>query len=598
MTRTSLDRHLQVRRALVTAVAATAMAVSGIVAISAPAHGATPTLTANKTSDLVYTGDTLSVSGTGFAAGTTLNVTVCDENDEPPAGCDMESAWVRNADVGSGGTFTVTLPVRANNGIRDCRDEPVTCAVAVSNATVHTDRSQDAWLPITFAAEVAPQPTLTLSTSAVEVGTTITVTGTKFPTTAATLTLRICATSPDSCDTANAQPVSYDGSGGFTTNYQIKALSFGAVDCAAAACRIGVATTPVADARYDATAPITVAVTPVGSPKLTLSKTAVKIGDSVTLTGTDFPNTAELLWVAICADPPTATNCDTRLDKVSQITYNGSGGFVAQFTVKALSFGSGAGTVDCATTACVIGTSNANAPKDTSYNATAKITVSTEPVETGPRLALSKSKVKVGDTVTLVGTKYPKTAKSLYVTICADPPSATNCDMTLANIGQISYDGSGGFTSRYQVKTLRFPTHDGVIACAKVQCVIGTTNALQPKDRSFNATAKITADTSAPAAKAPSKAKIQKVKVRGKGQKRTVVITWTKAKTNGARVTGYLVQVKPGKKAFKVAGSTKAAKSKLAWSKAKAGKTYKFRVVAKSKAGNSTSKTVKVRIRR
>ncbi len=96
------------------------------------------------------------------------------------------------------------------------------------------------------------------------------------------------------------------------------------------------------------------------------------------------------------------------------------------------------------------------------------------------------------------------------------------------------------------------------------------------------------------APKAPTKAKVKTVKVKKNGN---VVIKWQKAQAQGTPVTGYVVQVKPGKKAWTKAGATKASAKKLVWKKGKAGK-YKVRVIATSKAGNSTSAVAKFKIKK
>lgn len=109
-----------------------------------------------------------------------------------------------------------------------------------------------------------------------------------------------------------------------------------------------------------------------------------------------------------------------------------------------------------------------------------------------PRLALSDTTIHVGQTVTVTGSGFPSKPTSLYITICANPPGATNCDVNLSHVTQVQYDGSGGFRTRYTVAVTRFASAAGSIDCATTQCVIGSTNALDPKDRSYNAVALFT----------------------------------------------------------------------------------------------------------
>lgn len=109
-----------------------------------------------------------------------------------------------------------------------------------------------------------------------------------------------------------------------------------------------------------------------------------------------------------------------------------------------------------------------------------------------PSLTMSPSTVKAGTTVQLHGSGFPKTAASLFITICGYPPGATNCDMNLAHVKQISYDGSGSLSTSYVIAVTKFSSAAGNIDCSKVQCVVGTTNAMDPKDQSYNAVAKFT----------------------------------------------------------------------------------------------------------
>ena len=107
-----------------------------------------------------------------------------------------------------------------------------------------------------------------------------------------------------------------------------------------------------------------------------------------------------------------------------------------------------------------------------------------------PKLTISDSTVSAGQTVTVKGSGFPAKPTSLFVTICANPPGATNCDVDLRHVTQLQYDGSGSFTTKYKVAVTKFSSAAGEIDCAKVQCVIGSTNALAPKDHAYNAVAK------------------------------------------------------------------------------------------------------------
>lgn len=107
-----------------------------------------------------------------------------------------------------------------------------------------------------------------------------------------------------------------------------------------------------------------------------------------------------------------------------------------------------------------------------------------------PTLTLSSSSVTAGQTITVKGSGLPKAPTSLYITICANPPGATNCDVDLSHVTQLQYDGSGSFSTKYKIAVTKFASADGQINCANTQCVVGSTNALNPKDRSYNAVGK------------------------------------------------------------------------------------------------------------
>lgn len=107
-----------------------------------------------------------------------------------------------------------------------------------------------------------------------------------------------------------------------------------------------------------------------------------------------------------------------------------------------------------------------------------------------PKLKLSDKTLRKGDTVKLKGKKFPKSPTSLYITICGNPPGAKNCDVDLSHVKQLNYNGSGKFKTTYKIQATKFSTAAGKINCKKQQCVIGTTNALNPKDHAYNSWAK------------------------------------------------------------------------------------------------------------
>ena len=108
-----------------------------------------------------------------------------------------------------------------------------------------------------------------------------------------------------------------------------------------------------------------------------------------------------------------------------------------------------------------------------------------------PKLTLSSTRLKKGDKITITGTRYPKKPTSIYIAICANPPSATNCDQVdLRHVKQYSYKGTGKFKTKFKIPGTKFMSPGGKINCKKTQCVIGSSNALIPSDRSYNGVAK------------------------------------------------------------------------------------------------------------
>ena len=109
-----------------------------------------------------------------------------------------------------------------------------------------------------------------------------------------------------------------------------------------------------------------------------------------------------------------------------------------------------------------------------------------------PTLTISDSTLHAGQTVTLKGSNFPAAAASLFITICANPPGATNCDTDLSHVKQLAYAGGGSFTTTYTLAVTKFSSASGAIDCSKTQCVIGTSNAMNPADPSYNSVAKFT----------------------------------------------------------------------------------------------------------
>jgi hypothetical protein len=149
---------------------------------------------------------------------------------------------------------------------------------------------------------------------------------------------------------------------------------------------LAAATLPVAVASATATtaavaAPTTSAVTYAAaakkkSPVISLSDRTLRTGDRVTVKGKRYPKAGALLFIAICATPVGEGTCDHSPDHLKQKTKKaGKTRFTTKFKVKATKFRAGSGTVNCKKRQCVIGTINAYAMTDHSFQATKKFTV-------------------------------------------------------------------------------------------------------------------------------------------------------------------------------------------------------------------------------
>ncbi len=146
------------------------------------------TLRVGQSQGLPAEGTTVGVSGSGYDTNKGIYVALCvvTPADAPPSPCGGgidqtgatgASAWVSSnppsygqglaTPYGAGGTFSVNVtasPVIADGF--DCRQ--IQCAIVTRNDHVRTaDRSQDVFIPVTFAAGEAPPPVTAPPTSAV-----------------------------------------------------------------------------------------------------------------------------------------------------------------------------------------------------------------------------------------------------------------------------------------------------------------------------------------------------------------------------------------------------------------------------------------------
>jgi len=172
-----------------------------------PSTGTSPQVTVNPATDLDPTGQTITVTGTGFkAAGNGIYVGVAARTNYDPANADVFDGmkWVHvgaspsaSQDVlAPDGSFTTTLTVRPQFGDGVLATDCLTTGCALYTLAAHgsTDRSQDTVTAISFRGAVetspsesaspseTPGPTgqISLSTSQIAAGGQLTVTASGF----------------------------------------------------------------------------------------------------------------------------------------------------------------------------------------------------------------------------------------------------------------------------------------------------------------------------------------------------------------------------------------------------------------------------------
>ncbi len=121
---------------------------------------APPSLTASQADGLTAAGQTITVTGAGFRPNIHLFVAHCDANFDAGARCDFQR--VTQVLTTPEGTFSTPLTVAASFGAgptaTSCLASTAACAVQTSWVENPSDRSQEATLPLHFAAAPAPLP--------------------------------------------------------------------------------------------------------------------------------------------------------------------------------------------------------------------------------------------------------------------------------------------------------------------------------------------------------------------------------------------------------------------------------------------------------
>ena len=163
--------------------------VAAVTVASASPASAQPMITVTPDTDLVDF-QTVTVSGSGFAAETTLGIAMCTAVPSSIDDCDLSTSDFVESDAT--GAFTTEFTVERlietpASGPVDCAVAPGACLVGVANLA---DFSQNATAPLAFDPNVPPQPRL-------EIGLTIDPVGSVTPKTGeATVTGTVTCSSP------------------------------------------------------------------------------------------------------------------------------------------------------------------------------------------------------------------------------------------------------------------------------------------------------------------------------------------------------------------------------------------------------------------
>lgn len=160
----------------------TAAVVAAVAGLAAPAFAAPgsatnngKTLSASNATGLAATGETITVTGSGFDATKGYYVALCAVPEDysygtkpsPCAGGDGQggagvgpSAWVTNNPLGgsasfpiaANGTFTAQISVKQTASGLDCADPAVTCAIVSRRDHFSaSDRTADVYIPVSFS---------------------------------------------------------------------------------------------------------------------------------------------------------------------------------------------------------------------------------------------------------------------------------------------------------------------------------------------------------------------------------------------------------------------------------------------------------------
>ncbi|WP_137873045.1 neocarzinostatin apoprotein domain-containing protein [Rhodococcus sp. Q] len=485
----------------------------------------------SRTTDL-GTGDAVTVTGTGFKANTPLYLaqTVAKPAVGFPTTYGQEAKVTTEAD----GSFTADIEVSRNVKNIDCLQNDCYIATFAAFPSIFTDRSQDVWVPISFASDAAvgqqgsgaapgtggPVTTVSKPSGINASGETLRVSGTGFSAAGAGIYVGLAETgryNPANADsfasTVYVRSTEING-GAWTVDLPVQART-GETDCLARSCAVyTLAAHGSPDRSQDTIVPVTFdpagaretpGTTPAaaaGTPSVSASKTSGlnAAGDTITVSGTGFATTGPGIYVGVAqSDRFSTTNAsafqDTRYIRAADM----AGGSWSTTLNVAGAFGDS----DCTRNACAVYTFAAHGSADRSQDTTIPIsfvgtatpTTTTTAAPAGTA-AVSASKTAgvdpAGETVTVSGTGFSGAGAGIYVGLIQDDRfSATDASawMTTAYLTPDKIV-DGAWSTEMELAAMK-----GDSDCIRNTCSIYTVAAHGTADRSQDTRTAVTFGT-------------------------------------------------------------------------------------------------------
>ena len=325
---------------------------------AAPADGgagaeASATATVSPSTGLVN-GQTVTVTGAGFAANASIGGAVCNDVGDGADACDTANVLLTTADPS--GAFTVQFTVRrilhTANGTVDCASAAQVCHLGVAN--IQNQQAEHANIPLGFdtTAPLPPPPTLLAGpTTGLVEGSTMALFGAKFvPNADVYFSQCVQPVSQSSCTFLGS--VTADGNGGFITTTAVHRVvvqpPFLSVDCATAPDTCLLVATSAAD--VDVTTSVGLSFDPNGpAPSETVTitpDTNLVHHQSVTVAGAGFTPGGFANAIECKTGATTQADCNTQGTGIAPVAADGT--FSGPFTVRRI-LNLPAGDFDCAT---------------------------------------------------------------------------------------------------------------------------------------------------------------------------------------------------------------------------------------------------------